>query len=89
MKTRLMVLCSAALISTAAMAAQAEETNSRSDKKDMFANLDADSDGQLSKDEVATHSGLADSFSMIDRNSDGYISKGEFRRNVRSKPADG
>jgi Ca2+-binding EF-hand superfamily protein len=80
-----MVLCSAALLSTAAIA-QTDETSSRSDKKDMFANLDADSDGQLSKDEVASHSGLADSFTMIDRNSDGYISKGEFRRNVRSKP---
>lgn len=87
MKTRLMVICSAALLSTA-IAAQAQDSESGRDKKDMFATLDADADGQLSKDEVASHSGLAGSFSMIDRNSDGYISKGEFRRNVRSKPAD-
>jgi Ca2+-binding EF-hand superfamily protein len=88
MKTRLVVLCSTVLLSISTLPALAEDTNSNSEKKDMFANLDADSDGQLTKEEVASHSGLADSFTMIDRNSDGYISKGEFRRNVRSKPAD-
>jgi Ca2+-binding EF-hand superfamily protein len=88
MKTRLVVLCSSALLSIATLPALAEDNDSRGDRKDMFASLDSDADGQLTKEEVASHSGLADSFTMIDRNSDGYISKGEFRRNVRSKPAD-
>ena len=86
MKTPLMVLCSSALLATAAVSAQAAESESRSEKKDMFATLDSDSDGQLSKEEAASHEGLNSSFTMIDRNSDGYISKGEFRRNVRTKP---
>ena len=86
MKTPLMVLCAAALLATAAVSAQAGESDSRSGKKDMFATLDSDSDGQLSKEEAASHEGLNSSFTMIDRNSDGYISKGEFRRNVRTRP---
>jgi Ca2+-binding EF-hand superfamily protein len=82
MKTTLIAFC-AALLSTAAIA---NDNDSADRKNDRFASLDADSDGKLSKDEVAGNSSLSSSFSMIDRNSDGYITRGEFRRNVRSKP---
>ena len=88
MKKQSMVLCFAALISTASFTAMADDPDSANDKKDRFAMLDADSDGQLSKDEVSGSTSLSASFTMIDRNSDGYISKGEFRRNTRTKPRD-
>ena len=82
MKSPLLVLCSAALFSTAALANDRETSN---DKKDSFATLDTDSDGKLSKEEAAGSASLTASFSMIDGNSDGYISKGEFRRNTMPK----
>jgi Ca2+-binding EF-hand superfamily protein len=83
MKTQLILICSAALLAPAAMA---EDADSSDDKHDMFTTLDADSDGKLSKEEAAGHSGVASNFISIDRNSDGFISEGEFRRNVRPKP---
>jgi Ca2+-binding EF-hand superfamily protein len=84
MKTKLVTLCSAILLSTA-FAASAEDADKPKDRKDRFATLDADSDGQLSKEEVAGSSALSGSFTMIDRNSDGFISEREFRRNTRAK----
>jgi Ca2+-binding EF-hand superfamily protein len=83
MKTRLIVLCSAALFATAAAA---NDPESAKDTKDNFATLDTDSDGKISKEEAAGSANLSSSFTMIDRNSDGYISKGEFRRNTMPKP---
>ena len=83
MKTRLIVLCSAALLSTAAVA---NDPDAGKDTKDNFATLDTDSDGKLSKEEAAGSASLSTNFTMIDRNSDGYISKGEFRRNTMPKP---
>lgn len=83
MKSPLIVICSAALLSTAAVANDPETAK---DAKDNFATLDTDSDGKLSKDEAAGSASLSSNFTMIDRNSDGYISKGEFRRNTMPKP---
>lgn len=85
MKTALITFCAAAALSGTALA---DDTYSHKDKgrNDAFATLDADSDGKLSKDEVAGSTSLSASFSMIDRNSDGYISRGEYRRNTMPKP---
>ena len=83
MKSTYIAICCTALLSTPALANDEDDS---AKPKGTFAMLDADSDGQLSKEEVADNSSLSASFTMIDRNSDGYISKGEFRRNVRSKP---
>lgn len=85
MKTPLILFCSA-LLSTAALAEDTPSSGDSGKDKSMFATLDTDSDGQLSKDEVAASSSLASSFSTIDGNADGYISKKEFRRKVRTKP---
>jgi Ca2+-binding EF-hand superfamily protein len=86
MKKPFVLLCSAALISTAALA-HANDENASRDKQGTFASLDKDSDGRLTQDELAS-TPLSGSFSELDGNSDGYVSKGEFRRNTRSKPAD-
>ena len=85
MKTQLILLCSAALLSTAAIA---EDTDSSKNKGDTFASLDVDSDGKLSQEEVASNSGLTASFTKLDGDSDGFISKREFRRNTMPKPKD-
>lgn len=83
-----LVLCSAALMTTAAIStAFANDENASKDKQGTFASLDKDSDGRLTQEELSG-TGLSGSFSELDGNSDGYISKGEFRRNTRSKPAD-
>lgn len=79
MKTPLIAFCCTALLTGTVLA---NDNDDDRDKKDTFTMLDADSDGKLSKDEVATSNSLSSSFTMIDRNSDGYISRGEFRRNT-------
>ena len=92
MKTTLVALCTAALLSGAALANDPQSTNDRDSAardgsgNDAFASLDTDSDGKLSKDEAAASDNLKSSFTMIDRNSDGYISRGELRRNTMPKP---
>lgn len=82
MKSTVFACFSIALLTTVAAANDPDASRPKS----TFDTLDTDSDGQLSKEEVAASSSLSSSFTMIDRNSDGYISKGEFRRNVRTKP---
>ena len=84
MKTRLIVLCSAALLSTAALAA--EDGKSQSNSSDTFASLDADSDGKVSKEEASGHEAIVNSFDRLDRDRDGFVSKKEFRRNTMPKP---
>jgi Ca2+-binding EF-hand superfamily protein len=86
-KTAIIAFCSAALLSGAALANDTDSDNDKDmSKNDAFATLDTDSDGKLSKDEVAGSKSIAASFTMIDRNSDGYISRGEYRRNTMHKP---
>lgn len=81
MKSNLIILCAAALLSTAAMANETES----SEKKGTFASLDADGDGKLSREEASTHAGLASNFTAIDGNSDGFITEREYRRNTMPK----
>ena len=83
MKLRLIALCSAALLSTAAIA---EDGSRKSNPSDAFASLDADSDGKVSKEEASGHESIADNFDRLDRDRDGFVSKKEFRRNTMPKP---
>ena len=82
MKHSLAILCSAALLSTAALA---EDKPSTKDP-DMFGTLDADGDGKISKTEATGNEDLARNFDTLDGNSDGYVTKREFRRNTMPKP---
>lgn len=83
MKTRLIVLCSAALLSTAALA---EDEPRQSNSSDAFSSLDADSDGKVSKEEASGHESIVNNFDRLDRDGDGFVSKREFRRNTMPKP---
>jgi Ca2+-binding EF-hand superfamily protein len=83
MKNQIVLLCSAALLSTAAVAA---EDQPRQGTNATFETLDTDADGQLSRDEVAGNSTLSGNFAALDGNSDGFVSKREFRRNTMPKP---
>lgn len=84
MKSPLVLLCSAALLSTAALAA--EDTQPSNTKTDSFASLDADGDGKVSKDEAAGHEEIVNAFDKLDRDRDGFVTKREFRRNTMPKP---
>jgi hypothetical protein len=81
MKYQLVLVCSAALISGAALA----NDDKASGKAGTFETLDTDSDGKLSQEEVAGNDGVASNFAALDGNSDGFISKREFRRNTMPK----
>jgi Ca2+-binding EF-hand superfamily protein len=84
MKSPLVLLCSAALLSTAAMAA--DDTQRTKSSGDSFTSLDADGDGKVSKDEAAGHDEIVDNFDKLDRNGDGFVTKREFRRNTMPMP---
>jgi Ca2+-binding EF-hand superfamily protein len=84
MKSHLAFLCSAALLSTAALAA--DDTQRTKDSGDAFASLDADGDGKVSKDEAAGHDDIVNNFDRLDRDRDGFVTKREFRRNTMPKP---
>ena len=86
MKTRLILLCSAALMTTAALA---DDNMENRNGGDTFSALDADGDGKISKEEAATNEHFAASFDRLDGNSDGYVSKREFRRNTMKRPKPG
>lgn len=85
MKTRLIVLCSAALLSTAALAADNPDAKGPGEA---FKTLDTDGDGKISKSEAAANEQVANSFDKLDGNSDGYVTKREWQRNTmpRQKP---
>jgi len=85
MKYQLIVLCSAALASTAALAEDPDRTKGSGD---LFVTLDSDSDGKVSKEEAAANTSFASNFSALDKDSDGFVTKKEFRRNTmpQSKP---
>jgi Ca2+-binding EF-hand superfamily protein len=82
MNTPLAILCAAAFLTGTAFAGDDDKSEARSS----FANLDADSDGKISKDEASGNDSLSASFDKLDGNSDGYVSKKEFRRNTMPKP---
>jgi Ca2+-binding EF-hand superfamily protein len=83
MKYRIILLCTAALVSGAALAGEDKSIRSADDT---FKELDEDSDGKISQAEAEANSTLSTSFTMIDGNSDGYITKREYRRNTMPKP---
>lgn len=88
MKTGLILLCSAALFSTAALADDRSDTDSRG-STDAFKTLDTDGDGKLSKAEASANEHFANSFDKLDGNSDGYVTKREWRRNTMTRPKPG
>jgi hypothetical protein len=88
MKTRLILLCSAALLTTAALA----NDNSKRDgagSTDVFKALDTDGDGKVSKSEAAANESFANSFDRLDGNSDGFVTKREYHRNTMPKARPG
>jgi hypothetical protein len=80
---KLVALCSAALLSTGAIAEDPDRTKGSGG---LFETLDADSDGKVTKEEAAANSSFADSFAALDGNSDGVVTKREYRRNTMKKP---
>jgi Ca2+-binding EF-hand superfamily protein len=87
MKTGLVLLFSAALLSTAALAD--DKPDAQSDAKGssaIFKTLDADGDGKISKSEAESNQSFANSFDKLDGNSDGFVTKREFQRNTRTRP---
>jgi Ca2+-binding EF-hand superfamily protein len=89
MKTRIILMCSAALLTSAALANDEANDMDTKGSSGSFASLDADGDGKLSKDEAAANDHIAASFDKLDGNSDGYVTKREFRRNTMHRPKPG
>jgi hypothetical protein len=85
---KLVALCSAALLSTGALAEDSNRTDADRAKGSggLFETLDADADGRVTKEEAAANSTFASSFSALDGNSDGVVTKREYRRNTMRKP---
>jgi Ca2+-binding EF-hand superfamily protein len=83
MKTGLVLLCSAALLSTAALADDKPDAKAAGG---VFQALDADGDGKISKSEAESNQSFASSFDKLDGNSDGFVTKREYQRNTRTKP---
>jgi Ca2+-binding EF-hand superfamily protein len=83
MNNPLVLLCSAALLTTAAVA---EDTRQTKGSADLFAKLDADGDGKVSKQEAAGSESFSHNFAALDGNADGYVTKREFQRNTMPKP---
>ena len=86
MKTSLILLCSAALLSSAVLADDKMESKSSGDT---FKSLDTDNDGKISKEEAAANEHFAAGFDRLDGNSDGYVTKREFNRNTMKRPKPG
>jgi Ca2+-binding EF-hand superfamily protein len=82
MKYALIVVCTAALASAAAVA---EDSSRTKDTTDLFKTVDADADGKVSKEEAAANTTFANNFSALDGNSDGVVTEREYRRNTMPK----
>ena len=85
MKYQIILLASAALVSTAAMAGDDESKHSKG-KTTVFETLDKDADGKLTQEELSGNEALSASFSRLDGDKDGFVSKREFQRNTVRKP---
>jgi hypothetical protein len=83
MKTGLVLLCSAALFSTAALA---DDKPDAKGSGGVFQALDTDGDGKISKSEAESNQSFANSFDKLDGNSDGFVTKREYQRNTHAKP---
>ncbi len=84
MKNPIILLACAALVSTAVIAGDDKDKDSKGSTS-TFKTLDTDADGKLTKEELAGNEGLSGSFDRLDSNSDGYVSKREFQRNTMPK----
>jgi Ca2+-binding EF-hand superfamily protein len=85
MKYALLVLCSAALGSAAAIA---EDSSRTKGTNDLFKTVDVDADGKVSKEEAAANESFANNFPALDGNSDGVVTEREFRRNTMPRKND-
>jgi Ca2+-binding EF-hand superfamily protein len=83
MKYHIILLCSAALASGAALAGDDKSVRSADDT---FKELDQDSDGKISQAEAEANATVSTHFATLDGNSDGYVTKREYRRNTLPKP---
>jgi Ca2+-binding EF-hand superfamily protein len=81
MKYQIILLCSAAVASSAALA----DEKSMASANDTFKELDQDSDGKISQAEAQANTTIANSFTTLDGNSDGFVTKREYRRNTMPK----
>lgn len=81
MKYQIILLCSAALASGAALA----DDKSMRSADDTFKELDQDSDGKISQAEAEANASLSSNFDKLDGNSDGYVTKREYHRNTMPK----
>jgi Ca2+-binding EF-hand superfamily protein len=86
MKIPVMLLCGAALVSTAALA---DDRSNTKESGDTFKALDTDNDGKISKEEASANQHFSNTFDKLDGNSDGYITKREFQRNTMRRPKPG
>jgi len=85
MKYPLIVLCAAALASTAAFA---EDSSPAKGSGDLFKTVDTNADGKVTKEEAATNTSFEKNFSALDGNSDGIVTEREYRRNAMPKKND-
>ena len=83
MKTRVILLCAAAALSTAALADDKPDARSAGG---VFKTLDADGDGKISKSEAAANENFSSHFDALDGNSDGFVTRREYQRNTMPKP---
>ena len=81
MKYPMLVLCAVALTSTAL----AEDPSSTKGTGDLFATVDADADGKVTKEEAATNASFEKNFAALDGNSDGVVTEREYQRNTMPK----
>lgn len=86
----LSTIFAACIIPSLAQAAHHEEGEAKVEKKapnpaKMFAKLDADKSGELSKEEVAKNKGLVKKFDKLDADESGELSLDEYKANFGKK----
>ena len=82
MKYPLLLLCTAALASGVTLANEESRTK---DPNDLFATVDTNADGNVSKEEAAANPSFEKNFDALDGNHDGTVTEREYRRNVIPK----
>ena len=82
MKYPLLLLCTAALATSVAMA---NEESRAKDSNDLFAAVDTNADGNVSKEEAAANPSFEKNFDALDGNHDGTVTEREYRRNAMPK----